>query len=101
MTEAFLRLPPVKSRCREVRNQDQNSTGSPWLSMVNRFWLACITPCMNSCGLTCSQTEALGTSGVFLLVQPRVNTSPPGRSGKGCLPIYCSLLSGWPASRPA
>ena len=53
MTEDLFRLPPVRSRCREVRNQDQKATGSPLSSMVNLFWLVCITTCMNSCGLTC------------------------------------------------
>ena len=58
MTDGLLRLPPVRSMCRELRNQDQKATGSPLLSMVNLFWLACITTCMNSCGLTCARDSA-------------------------------------------
>ena len=62
MTDGFLRFPPVRARFREFRNQDQNSTGSARPSMVNFLSLARITPCMNSCGLTCQHTEHLTRS---------------------------------------
>mmetsp|Transcript_4482 Transcript_4482/g.9641 ORF Transcript_4482/g.9641 Transcript_4482/m.9641 type:complete len:258 (+) Transcript_4482:1015-1788(+) len=53
MMELFLGLPPVSSRCSELRSQDQKSTGSAASSMTKRFLLATMTACMNSWGDTC------------------------------------------------
>ena len=54
MIEATLRFPPVRSECSVLSSQVKNSTGSERASIVNRFLDACITACMNSCGLTCT-----------------------------------------------
>ena len=99
MMEDLLRLPPVRSRCRELRNHDQKATGSPRLSMVNCFWLACITTCMNSWGLTCQHTVALMmlwlmTGVTDMAAAYKTCRGYPdtclhiGRSSCGCIAIY-------------
>lgn len=52
MTDAFFRLPPVRSRCRRLTSHWKKSMASAWASMVNRFSLAAMTACMNSWGET-------------------------------------------------
>mmetsp|Transcript_31792 Transcript_31792/g.80360 ORF Transcript_31792/g.80360 Transcript_31792/m.80360 type:complete len:242 (+) Transcript_31792:384-1109(+) len=52
MIEGFFRLPPVRSRCSALSSQLLKSMGSDCASIRKRFWLARMTCCMNSCGLT-------------------------------------------------